>query len=72
MSVNNNTFHKWTVREPGQLEKWTIRDDCCMTVYYHDSFTTSIPEPWILYIHDRFTVIILEYSKFIFNQFGDL
>ena len=27
MWVNNNTFHKWTIREPGQLEKWTFRED---------------------------------------------
>ena len=27
MWVNNNTFHKWTIIEPGQLEKWTIKED---------------------------------------------
>ena len=27
MWVDNNSSHKWTIREPGQLEKWTIRED---------------------------------------------
>ena len=31
MWVNNKTFHKWTIREPGQLENWTIRGDLLYT-----------------------------------------
>ena len=37
MWVDNNSSHKWTIREPGQLEKWTIRED----LLYSEQFKTA-------------------------------
>ena len=57
MWVDNNSSHKWIIREPGQLEKWTIREDLLyMEIYWcTNTFRRAVYIVCILVIFRVFT-----------------